>query len=211
MHTIKSVLVATLLSLFLSAGANAVTFDFRIEAPEVAGPVSYGPWDGISVTVTAFKDFGLTTQTQAVVEQSDRGIGVSGNPAGNEVGINEALQFGFTPGVNLLASLLFEVGTDDSQFNLLNSSLDVVHSFTVPGINTNGQVLIDLAGLSLSDTWFTIVGVDNGTTNGFDSGALIKEVTVTAAVPIPPALLLFATGLFGLGVLGRRRRKQLAA
>ena len=201
MFRIKSILVASFLSLFLTVGANAVTFDFRSEVAEVPGPVNYGPIDGISLTVTAFKDFSLGIE--GIVEQSDNGLGVSGAPAGPELGANEALQFRFTPDVTLLSSLLFEVGDEDEFFEIRNSLNEVVHSFTVLGGNQYGSMqLVDLAPLAITDYFFTVVGLDNG----FGTGAMIKEVTV-AAVPVPPALMLFASALFALGILGRRRRK----
>jgi hypothetical protein len=39
---------------------------------------------------------------------------------------------------------------------------------------------------------------------------LTLSVEATSAVPIPPALPLFATGLAALGLLARRRKKQAA-
>jgi hypothetical protein len=45
-----------------------------------------------------------------------------------------------------------------------------------------------------------------------DSGNWVNEIEVSTleSVPLPPALVLFATGLAALGLVGRRRKKQTA-
>jgi hypothetical protein len=45
----------------------------------------------------------------------------------------------------------------------------------------------------------------------FQMGVDNVSVTTASAVPLPPALPLFATGLVGLGLLGWRRKKKAAA
>jgi choice-of-anchor C domain-containing protein len=46
--------------------------------------------------------------------------------------------------------------------------------------------------------------------SGSKSGAALDNISISATTPIPPAILLFASALGGMGFLGYRRKKQSA-
>lgn len=85
--------------------------------------------------------------------------------------------------------------------------------------NCNGGSTPTFTGLTFTVTGATIAAltVANNLGNIFVADVLIASngltgpVDVTAVIPLPGALPLFATGLAGLVVLGRRRMKQAAA
>src|SRR3974390_3620423 len=60
-----------------------------------------------------------------------------------------------------------------------------------------------LAGLNIIQLWFNEM-ISGGDGFAFDYAAI-------APTPLPPTLLLFATGLAGLGLLGWRRKKKQSA
>jgi len=66
------------------------------------------------------------------------------------------------------------------------------------------------AGLVSGTTYRLLVDVDVHDTSGSPFGAASDVLTGQISfnvVPLPPALALFATGLLGLGILSRRRRR----
>ena len=124
------------------------------------------------------------------------------------------------PGNYLLNDVYFEVG--------INSSTGHTDTGTLLEALTVGAALINLSipyslNVAASDT-ISILGTTVWTSGlkivvnpltlkagdyyGTDTGKLTMDVS---AVPIPSALPLFAGGLACLGLLGRRRRKQLQA
>jgi hypothetical protein len=78
-------------------------------------------------------------------------------------------------------------------FNLLDED-DVSISGTTGG-------LVSLSGISVSSIIFQFTGTGVGIRS-----LSFTTVATSAATPIPGALLLFGTGLTGLGVLARRKR-----
>jgi hypothetical protein len=69
---------------------------------------------------------------------------------------------------------------------------------SVFGIHFDNKFLVLLYPSAI--TSFAIAGLSNGVSNIYAWG--------TSAVPLPPALLLFGTALAGMGILGRRRKKD---
>ena len=54
---------------------------------------------------------------------------------------------------------------------------------------------------------FIFSGATGITLSNFTANGLSNIVAFGAAVPLPPALVLFSSALVGMGILGRRRRK----
>ena len=71
-----------------------------------------------------------------------------------------------------------------------------------PFINQTAEFLLTVAGITAS----TVI---SGFTFSFGTASGVIGVGVPTAVPLPSAALLFGTALAGLGLLGRRRKKEL--
>lgn len=101
------------------------------------------------------------------------------------------------------------VPTNSLTFNLdLFSALDPstsLGSFTDP---TGNSLAFSYLNLAAGDYFFTISGAIGG---GDVFGNAYRYRFEVSEVPLPPALLLFATALGGMGLLGYRRRKGGAA
>ncbi len=73
-----------------------------------------------------------------------------------------------------------------------------------PQLDTGGtginQITLGLA--SDADYSYVVTGTVSGSLRG------VYEMTMTALVPIPPAVLLFGSGLIGLAVIARRRQQS---
>ena len=72
-----------------------------------------------------------------------------------------------------------------------------------PFLDQTATFLISVAGLTAADT-VTSAAFSFGTTAGV-------EIAGVSPVPLPGALPLFASGLVGLGLLGRRRKRNAKA
>ena len=82
--------------------------------------------------------------------------------------------------------------------------------FSVGDVVSSGELHLSLA---LGATFDAVGATGNVYSGVFGTPQLIGtwEIVASAdasAVPIPPAVALFATGLAGLGLLARRRKKQ---
>ena len=210
MFKIRTVVAAACVSVLMSGAASAATFNFQSNGADNNSTVAFGPVDGVSLVVDAFKVFNpsTTTFTDGDVNQGSNGLGVSGDPEGGRLGAGEGLQFQFSPNVSVVSSLVFERGDQNEDFIVFDdTNTQVGGTFTVLGGGAgNSTQLFDLSALNIVGSFFTIVGIDSG---GGNRGVRIAELTVTP-VPLPAALPLFAGGLGLLGLLGWRRKRASA-
>lgn len=88
-------------------------------------------------------------------------------------------------------------GYNDLDIDLIGGGSTV----TINGADVQGPVAIGQIFVKISDVSFDEVVFRSGQ-NAFE------YANVSAAVPIPAALPLFATALLGLGLIGRRRRQK---
>jgi hypothetical protein len=113
--------------------------------------------------------------------------------------INGALTYGdlvkftFSHAVKLVSIRFSRVDSNDV-FDFWNNS---VYQFTAPTPTPAGQYVF---------APFTFGSIFDFGTIKLGSDYKIRSITVSS-VPLPPAALLFVTGLFGVGALGRRRSK----
>jgi hypothetical protein len=132
-------------------------------------------------------------------------------------------------GTITLNSLVFTAGINATVPQYYNSISSISETLTVDG---SGQALVIPFNLNISysDT-LTIIGgttlsfldgnsiwniVVNGLTIGPNPGGsmtanLTAQVSDPAATPLPPALLLFGTGLGVMALFGKRKRKTSSA
>jgi hypothetical protein len=189
-----------------SAQATPITFNFAAaNLPGGAGGSIVGVpsltftdvGSGLSVTATA--DVGKVSATKPIVTPPPRttgGLGVISTPGDSPIvdgtGILDVLNLTFSAGVKIRSAIFTEIDTGDTiKFKIDNAFI---------------------ANLSNITSLFTFAG-QSGTK--FSFGSLTKNDDFKLAsisvspVPLPPALLLFASGLFGIGLLGRRRNKAI--
>jgi hypothetical protein len=132
-------------------------------------------------------------------------------------------------GTIILDSLIFTAGINATVPQYYNSISSISETLTVDGSSKPLVIPFNL-NISYSDT-LTIIGgttlsfldgtsiwniVVNGLTIGPNPGGpmtanLTAQASDPAATPLPPALLLFGTGLGVMGLLGRRKKKTAFA
>ncbi|BBO86549.1 hypothetical protein DSCO28_71150 [Desulfosarcina ovata subsp. sediminis] len=157
--------------------------------------------DGMTVEITATVDSASGTLHQ----NTENGMGVSGENGNNRVGNGEALIFDFGSSLVTLFSteLTFHADfTEGSSFDLYADST-FVDSFT---FESNSGLTIDFSSYDIQASVFEFLGTE--TSEDADSGFRIRELTVdyeSSAVPVPGAIWLLGSGLIGL--LGVKRRK----
>jgi hypothetical protein len=71
-------------------------------------------------------------------------------------------------------------------------------------IGANGLAFLQILNLPAGNYYVRV----SGPFSLSNSGAVSGNISILSAVPLPPAALLFCSALVGLGILGRRRRKQ---
>lgn len=195
-----------------SAQATPITFDFSL-ANVPAGPggsligvpsINYSV-GGLSLVASAAVGKVSATKPSASRPTNSGGLGVISVPGDSPIvdgsGIKDLLNLVFSKKVRIYKAVFTEIedppnpgaGADDFGLfldNVFTGKLNVpiiTHLFTFSGQEG------------------TKIGF--GSIDGNDDFKL-KSITVSA-VPLPPALLLFASGLFGIGLLGRRRNKTV--
>ena len=149
------------------------------------------------------------------------GIGVLSPATGKTHDINADLksgdlaQFKFSHAVRLVSVEFSRVDSNDNfdffmgglyQFtkNIPNRTINNIYHTYSFALNTVSNVF-GFGTLFVTPKGYVCEGE---TKCDVGSNYKVRSITVSA-VPLPPALLLFATGLLGVGSLGRRRRKAL--
>jgi hypothetical protein len=186
-----------------SAQATPITFNFAASnlpggaGGSIVGVPSLSFTDVASgLTVTATADQGKVSATKPIPSRPSGGLGVISTPGDSPIvdgtGILDVLNLTFSAGVKIRSAIFTEIDTGDTiKFSIDNAFI---------------------ANLSNITSLFTFAGQD-GTKFSFASFAKnddFKLASISVSpVPLPPALLLFASGLFGIGLLGRRRNKAI--
>jgi hypothetical protein len=221
----------------VSPAANAATLNFGSLTPTPAcGPVSgSGSVCGFTASFTSgldtvvaagftggpgiAADARLTLKPMPLNVLSESGLGVQGsNPTATtctdpdcEIAPLQSVAVTRSGSTLITAALIGSVQAGES-FNFFVQT-------------TEGGAFTQLGGLITATCVFPggfVAGPDlcgwNAPVGQTRFGVAVQAVTgdelltsvSTAAVPVPPALALFATGLGGLGLLGRRRKKKAA-
>jgi hypothetical protein len=220
MKSVKMLLAATAL-VATAASANAVQIDFGDFVTQTglrdAASLSYSA-GGYTVTATATETSGINSPTgvAAIVRaQGSCGTATCGTPGANEGGLgivssNDSNQSIESAGVGEMLLLTFNTAVRITGISFSRVSSDQFGPdtayFTVDG-KLAGQADVDAYG------WPAFLPTDFvGTVLGLGAVGNNDEFKVRAVeispVPVPPALVLLASGLAGLGALARRRNKK---
>lgn len=210
--TIAGLGLIFLLAAAHSAGANQIT-NGSFESPALTTPdhvFDVGPGDntitGWTVTTGSVD---LVTDTCCATLPADTGKQfidlVGSNFTG---GISQqfatvanqmySLSFAYSRNTGVAAASAAVLVADASSTPLLSTS--VTHSGAAAWVHFLAQFVATSATTTLTFT---------NTLGGSNQGIFLDTVAV-AATPIPPALLLFASALAGLGFLGGRRKQATA-
>lgn len=176
--------------------ATIITYDFTNTS--ALGTGSLG--NSVDLTVDS-----LTAQISGIGGQvhrnNNRGLGVSGSPAGNRVGVGEALSFDFSPiSVVAISSLLFERGNGAGQIDVW---IDGAFSDSI----------LWTAGGGSSTFTYLFAGNPLGSVfefRGMADDFRIQEFSV-ATVSEPGMLALMGVGLLSIGAAARRKRRLHSA
>lgn len=197
MTRISTALIAAFIMASSAAQAAVVSFDFNGPAQSVSSLSQVV--DGVTVTVTPNSN---------QIRQNGAGLGVTTNPEGGRLGLNESLTFTFSTAITSLSALIWETGNQDEAFGIsINGSSQ---NFIISGggngasfASFDASGLIPVGGI----TSVTIFGSEpNAAGNrGVRVSGLTVEVPTLPQVPLPAGGALLASAL-GLAVLRKRRR-----
>jgi hypothetical protein len=119
---------------------------------------------------------------------------------------NGGSSFSTTSNPTHMAPLTFPA----TAYGLSNANQKTGTSLTFNVTTTDSTLALFLASLQAAtgegDTPLFAADVYSGTTG--NTGVIDFSLSTVSTVPLPPAALLFGSALIGLGVLGRRRRKD---
>jgi hypothetical protein len=198
-----------------SVASHADTLQFSLTSDHCGGGCLTGQTSAGTITVTDVSA-GTVLVTVALVNgnqfvstgfDTDFGFNLTGTPTITFSNVTS----GFTPNANPeTAGSLHMDGTGFFEYGVQCTACGN------GGSNPqSGPLSFDITGAGLTVASFIqnaagqffALDLMSGTTG--NTGAV--DASVVSSVPLPPAALLFGTGLVGLGVLGRRRQKAIAA
>ena len=184
-----------------SAQATPITFNFAVTNPDSVS-LTFSDISGLSVKAST-PTVGGTVNSANQSSLPGRafntgGLGVKSVPGDSRfvdgVDFNDILNLTFSKKVKISSVLFSEVETGDD------------FGFSIDG-GAGSHLAIPL--LTHLYTFAGQIGKTFGfRADDFNDDFRVKSITVSA-VPLPPALLLFASGLLGIGLLGRRRNKSI--
>ena len=188
-----------------SAKATPILFDFSLgNNPSFHGGSLVGvpsiTFNVGGLSVMASAQVGNVTANKPVTSRptNSGGLGVISGPGDSPIvdGVNpkDLLNLVFSEKVKIFKAVFTEIETGDDFGFYIDDAF-------------NGKLNIPAL------TKFYAFAMQEGTKFGFGSfdgndDFKLKSISVSP-VPLPPALLLFASGLFGIGLLGRRRNKAI--
>lgn len=187
---------------FTDNGGGSFTFVF-----DTLGADINDVGEGLSFTNGSGLDFVATATGGPVIQDypAHGGLGVDGDPDGDNLGVGEFLTLAFNQTISLLGFTLNDGHQDAASGDFtLNSSGGPAHLFDGVGNENPYQGQICAATFlfcNINALTFGSIGA-----NGFTG--YVESVTVqVSAVPLPASLGFLFAGLGGLGIAGRRRRK----
>ena len=218
--TLAGFAVVGLLGIPLNAQADQITLGNN----NLGGITVTGTGTLANVTIAAgtgcIASFGCATfQSALPAELGGYSLGPLSFTAGPEgagglypsIGANtETFSFTGQDGDSLTGTIHWNTIQDNSPNPKLFGSLTILTvsgdtAFTSAFVVSGPQSPIDMTLQSLGMTLDALVSGSHTATVGISSGQVVSNV------PLPAALPLFASGLVGLGLLGRRNRKAIAA
>jgi len=222
MFSVRTTVLATLASLGLATSAAAVQFsyefrDLGLNSPTLSSIGPLGPVGAPTVTLTGSRD-GSPTDLAAF---DSLGVGVSGNPERNRIGIGEGVTATFSAPVTLVSLEFIEFYLPTQGFDLFVDGTQVGDAavpnvydgfFSSPTPYDTAEVAQGdfsvFGGGSFTGQSFTIVHTDDSI--GVPEGLWFAAMTVDdgmAPIPLPATAPLFAGALL-LGGWAVRRRKS---
>jgi len=214
-----------LLGLSLTPSAMAMELDFNISAP-TAGTISYGGLGGAltGTNIDVASVVGLSTPANSNVVSTCLSCVLnftSGTLSGAGGGSNNWWRFGSGGTITITGGVTLQPGPDISPTTLLSGTFDsaFVQDLGLQGFkvtfgtfsDTKHPDLLNYYGLAPSTPFqgaFTLLfaAPDGGIGSAFASTSVFSGnvVNTVAAVPVPGAALLFASGLSAMACLRRR-------
>ena len=193
------------------ANAATATFDFTTETSFfTASPMSFAS-GGLSVDVSsaAYAD-PFVWDNGAIRTELGKGLGVRFGAGDQDLAIDsefgkDLVIFDFSEDVSL-KSITFTNYEDNDRFIVFNDS--AVEGNLQPGnhqsASPTGVFDLSTLGPEVMGDFFAIGALARG--SSFYIAELTVDYGTVSAVPLPPAMLLFAGALGGLGWITRRRK-----
>jgi len=202
-RVLSYLLVLSVLIFLFVGNVEARTYDFNTFSPGSYTETVFNTlFEGVTFDNTGGNDFSI----RAITLQGDFSGNAVVNQPYNTYGNSTIATFSFP--TNLVSVTMGDYGADDDYLYLFayNSSNTLVGqaTFTNPFSSYMGTTL----SVSTTDrdiAWVSFYGVGNNNNSVFWDNFTFNEYRAPS-VPVPPAVLLFGSGL--LGIFGLRQRRS---
>jgi hypothetical protein len=192
----------------LTSSASALTIDFGTQTRALNDSLTFSV-GGYTATVTAVTtdELGNLTGTAKVAQFGLTGANQGGLGVTNSSGDAHTIDGSGALDANDLLIITFDkpVTLTGASFGNVDSNDD--GTIWADGAKLGTYALVGYPGLLPLNALGTVFGFGaTGQNDDFKVRSIDFDAGIVSTIPLPPAALLLATGLFGVGFIGRRKK-----
>ena len=198
------------------AKAATLTYNFTPLSNSDIGASANFIQSGVTITAAGFSSstFGTTVDLYSKNGSGDEnGLGLVNDTSGDhEISGTSLIRISLPSNLTNFSFTMGSSTTGEGWLVYGSNSATSAYTLVASGSDENHHVLTGCsAGLNDGCYQYYYFAFNPSTLADGNTNVLLHEVDVVSTVPLPAALPLFASGLIGLGLLGRRRKRNASA